>query len=536
MSASIPAAEGGGRAPARTPATHQSEQPAWDRAALPVKRRMTLMWAVMLVSICQFLDATIANVAIPHMKTSLGASDDSVSWVLTSFIMAGAIFTPVTGWLSDRVGSRNLFLGSTAVFLLSSACCGAATSLTAMVVFRTIQGAASALMGPLSQTVMFDINPPSKQAGAVSLWGTVSMVAPISGPFIGGFLTESLNWRWVYYVNLPLGIPAILIMWALLPSRPLIRRELDRFGFGMIALGLGALHLLLDRGQQQDWFASWEIVIETVIAASCLWMFVVRNFSTDRPLFNRQLYANPNFLAGIAFMTALGVANIALSATLPTLYQTIYGYSVVTTGLLMAPRGVGLALTMMLVNKLVGRVDFRVLICFGFCVLSYALWSMSQWALEMGREPIVISGFIQGMGLGFIFTPINLIAFGTLSTELRTDGSSLLGLFRSLGGSFGISYIVTTLARTTQASHAELASHVTANMLTGPLDLGTIAGVAGDTGTMALELANAEVTRQAAMLAYIDNFHVLSVLMLALAPMPFLLRKSAAPAFMRAAK
>jgi DHA2 family multidrug resistance protein len=506
-----------------------------DEATLPVKHRMVLVWAVMGISICQFLDATIANVALPHMQTSLGASADTVSWVLTSFIMAGAIITPVTGWLSDRFGSRRLFLFATTTFLVSSAFCGAATSLTAMVLFRTVQGAAAAIMGPMSQTIMFDINPPSKQAGAMTLWGTVSMLAPISGPFLGGFLTETLNWRWVYYVNLPMGIPALMVLWVLLPSRKIVGRKLDIFGFSMIGLGLGALQLMLDRGQQQDWLNSWEIIIELVIAVSCLWMFLVRTMTTAHPLFSPKLYKNPNFVAGMGFMAAMGVANVSLSATLPTMYQNIYGYSVIDTGMLMAPRGIGLTLTMLPMTYLVKRVDFRVLICAGFTILSYALWTMSQWSLNMGYEQIIYSSLIQGVGLGFVFTPINLVAFGTLDPELRTDGSSLLALFRNMGSSFGISFIVTFMARNSQISHADIAAHVTNGIIPG-IDLSSTVGRAQDIGGAAMAMINGEVSRQAAMIAYLDNFHVMAWALLALAPLPFLLRRPSTSEILRPAQ
>ena len=500
-----------------------------DQPALPVRNRKALTWAIMVVSVCQFLDATVANVAVPHMQPALGASADTISWVLTSFIIAGGLVTPIAGWLSDRVGSRRVFLGATSGFLLASALCGAATSLPAMVLFRLLQGSAAALMGPLSQTIMFDINRPSKQASAMTLWGAVSMNAPISGPFIGGLQTDQLNWRWVFYMNLPLGIPALVVAWWLLPSRPLTRRKLDRFGYSLIALGLGALQLVLDRGQERDWFNSWEIIIETVVAGSCIWMFVVRTISSPSPLFRRELFANPNFVSGMVFMMAMGVANVALSATLPTFYQRVLGYPVITTGLLMAPRGVGLCFSMLFINWLAKRVDFRAVIATGFAMLSGAMLLMSHWTLDMGFQPIITAGIVQGMSIGLIFTPINMSAFGTLPTELRTDGSSLLGLFRSMGGSFGISFIVTMLARTGQVAHADLGAHISANSVPG-VDLAGLAAMGQNTGGAVFTMLDAEVSRQAAMIAYADNFHLLSWAMLALVPMSFVLgRKPVKP-------
>ena len=243
---------------ASTPASNSLAGLA-DRPLLEVRNRGLLLTAVMMVTVCQFLDATIANVALPHMQAALGAGVDSISWVLTSFIIAGAIAMPMTGWLSDKIGSRNLFIGATALFLIASAACGAATSLPAMIVFRIVQGTASAFMGPMTQTIMFDVSPPSKQAATMSQFGMLVMIAPISGPFLGGFLTDYLNWRWIFYVNLPIGIPALAVLWWLLPSRPAGQRRLDLFGFAFLGLGLGALQLILDRGQGEDWAGRpWE--------------------------------------------------------------------------------------------------------------------------------------------------------------------------------------------------------------------------------------------------------------------------------------
>lgn len=526
-------AEGGATAASSAPAVDPASAAALaDVAALPVRNRKALIWAITIVSVCQFLDATVANVAVPHMQAALGASSDSISWVLTSFILAAGLVTPIAGWLSDTFGSRRIFLGATIGFLVASALCGASTTLPEMVAFRLLQGAAAALMGPLSQTVLFDINPPSKQASAMSLWGGVAMIAPISGPFIGGFLTDQLNWRWVFYMNLPLGIPALGVLWWLLPSRPLVSRKLDRYGFALIALGLSALQLALDRGQERDWFNSWEIIIECVVAASCLWMFLVRTISSPSPLFRRELFANPNFVAGMVFMAALGISNVALSAILPSFYQQVLGYPVMTTGLLMAPRGFGLALNMLYMNWLLKRMDFRVMIAGGFVIVSGAMLLMSHWTLDMGFGPIIIASVVQGLAMGLIFTPINLSSFGTLPTELRTDGSSLLGLFRSMGGSFGISFIVTMLARTGQVAHSDLAAHVSANSLPGA-DLSGLAAMGLGAGAGVAAMLDGEVTRQAAMVAYVDNFHLLSWAMLALAPLPFLLCRKVKPGTLR---
>jgi MFS transporter, DHA2 family, multidrug resistance protein len=492
-----------------------------DVATLPSKHTGLLMAAVMGISICQFLDLTIANVALPHMRTSLGASMESISWVLTSFIIAGVLVLPLTGWLSDRLGSRNLFLWASTAFVLASMLCGAATSLEQMVLFRAIQGIASAFIGPLSQTIMFDINRPSKQANAMSIWGMVVMIAPISGPFLGGYLTETLNWRWVFYVNLPVGIPALALLWWLLPSRDIVRRRLDLFGAIMLGLALCGLQLMLDRGQHNDWFESRETVVELLFALSCFWVFIVHTRSVDHPLFEGSMVRDPNFLAALGFMAVLGVTNVALSSVLPTMYQNIYGYDVIDTGMLMAPRGCGVLLTMLITNRLMGKVDTRLLISIGYLVAAASMWTMTRWSLDMGAKQIVVSAFVQGLGLGFVFVPINLIAFSTLQPRHRTDGTTLMTLFRNLGSSFGISVIVTTLARNMQVSHSDIAAAVTSYNM--PVDPASTAAQLGSVGEAAMAILNGEVTRQAAMIAYLDNFYMLFWLLLAIAPLPWLL-------------
>ncbi|MFT4025479.1 MAG: MDR family MFS transporter [Novosphingobium sp.] len=505
-----------------TPAS-SAAVPIEDKPLLAVKHRGLLLVGVMLVSISQFLDATIANVALPYMKTALGASTDSVSWVLTSFIIATAIFTPITGWLSDRIGSRNLFLGSTLMFLITSAACGAATSLPEMVIFRALQGAAAAFIGPLTMTIMFDISAPSKQAMTMALFSLIVMVAPISGPTIGGFLTEYLNWRWIFYVNLPFGVPALVIMWFLLPSRPVIARRLDLFGFAAIGLALAAMQLALDRGQSRDWFDSWEIVAEAVVALSCLWMFVIHSRQVRAPLFNRAIYQNGNFMLSICFMGIMGLAVVGLSSILPMMFQSIYGYPVIDTGMMMAPRGVGVMISSLLAGWVIKYVDVRGLMCGGFLVAAASMYYMTTWSLDMDVEPILLASFFQGLGFGAIVAPMNLIAFATLDPALRPDGSGLMALFRSLGGSIGISIIVSQLARNQQVSHADIGSHVTADIVPS-LDLPAVVDRVPGIGNGLMAMIDGEVTRQAMMISFLDVFHLLAWVLIAFAPLPFLLK------------
>jgi DHA2 family multidrug resistance protein len=495
-----------------------------DRPLLETKHRGLLLAGVMLVSICQFLDATIANVALPHMRAALGASPETISWVLTSFIIASAIATPVTGWLSDRIGSRNLFIGATALFLIASAACGAATSLGEMVAFRAVQGMAAGFIAPLTMTIMFDISAPSKQAMTMSYFSMIVMIAPISGPTIGGFLTEYVNWRWIFFVNLPFGIPALALMWWLLPSRPLVPRRFDVFGFSALAIGLGVLQLALDRGQNKDWLSSWEITTEFVIAFSALWIFVIHSIRAPHPLFRREIYSNVNFLIALGFMAIMGASVVGLSAILPMMYQSIYNYPVIDTGLLMAPRGVGVMISSYLAGRIIRNVDARYVITFGYLVAASGMWIMTFWSLDMDYHPILWAGFLQGVGFGLIVAPMNLLAFATLPPELRPDGSALMQLFRSIGGSIGISIIVTMLSRNQQRSHMEIGSHLTANSIPA-VDLPAAIDRMQGMGAGVMSAIDAEVSRQALMIAFLDNFYMIAFVLLLFAPLPLLLRK-----------
>lgn len=500
-----------------------NSESGYDTPALKTRYRGVLMVAIMLISIIQVLDMTIATVALPHMKSSLGGSQETISWVLTSFIIATVMATPLVGWLSDRVGSRRVFLCAVAGFIVSSMLCGAATSLAEIVLFRIVQGICAAFIGPMTQTILLDINPPNKHSSAMSVWGMGVMIAPICGPLLGGVLTDTLNWRWVFYINLPIGIPTFLIFLWLLPSRPIVPRKLDRFGFCLAAIGLGSLQLMLDRGQQQDWFQSREIIIELIIALSAIWMYIIHTANTRNPLFPAALFKSPNFLGVFTFMFVLGAANVAVAAILPTMYQTVYQYSAIDTGILMMPRGAGLFLSMMITGKLMEKMDVRYMVCLGYLIASFAMWRMAHWSIDMDQWPILSTGFIQGVGLGMVFTPINLAALSMLKPEHRPDGASLLNLMRNLGGSFGISAIVTMLARNTQTSHADQAVHITAFNLPS-IDLSSSVERFGEYGSAILYAIDAEINRQALMIAYIDNFYVIAFFILFVALATLLLR------------
>ena len=481
-----------------------------------------LTFALMLATIVQVLDTTIANVALPHMQTSLGATYDTVTWVLTSYIVAAAVAIPITGWLADRVGRRRLFLFAITGFVASSMLCGIATSLEEMVMFRIFQGITGAFISPLGQAVMLDINPQERHGKAMAVWGMGVMVAPIVGPVLGGVLTEQFDWRWVFFVNVPIGALCLLLLFMYLPDQKKPKRGFDLFGFALLALGLASLQLMLDRGQGEDWLQSTEVMIELGLAVAGLWMFGVHMATGRRTLFPRTLLMNRNLMAGVLLMAIAGVAIFANMAILPPMLQNLYGYSVIQTGLLLAPRGVGILFTMWVAGQLLGRIDPRILIVSGLLITSFSLWLMTGWSLDQDFHPIIWSGVIQGLGMGLIFVPVNATAFATLDPSQRTDGSSLLNLSRSLGGSIGISLVVTMLARGSQRAHEIIGSHVTQAAL-GPLGSGEIARL-GSIADSAAMMVNAEVTRQAMMIGYLDDFHLMMLSTLAAIPFALVMK------------
>lgn len=494
-----------------------------NKAALPVDNRILLTMAVMLANIMQILDSTIANVALPHMQSGLGATLDSVTWVLTSYILATAIAIPITGWIADRIGSRNLFLLSVAGFTLSSLLCATATSLELLVFYRVLQGLSGAFIMPLSQTVMLDINPPKNHPRAMAIWGMGVMIAPIIGPIIGGYLTENFSWQWIFLINVPLGIIAVLMLWTLLPSRPITRRKFDLSGFALFAIFIASFQLMLDRGNREDWFDSWEIIIEFGIAAAALWMFTIHMATARNPFLSRELFRNRNLVTAMLLMIVAGVSMFSTMALLPPMLQNIYHYSPTDAGILLAPRGLGVFLGMAIGSRLASLVDARFVVASGMALASYSAWMMTGWSLEMESGPIIVSGVIQGLGMGALFVTMNILAFSTLPMRLRTDGASMLNLARTIGASVGIAVFVGLLGRNWQISHADIAGNVTEAQLS-PLSPTSI-GRLGQYGELAITMIDAEVNRQALMIAYLDDFWLMAVVTALCIPLAFLMKK-----------
>ena len=496
-----------------------------DVAQLPVRNHFLLIVGVMTASLLQVLDITIANVAIPHMQSSLGATPDTISWVLTSYIIASAVAMPITGWLADRVGSRRLFLISVTLFVGASMLCGLAQNLEEMVLFRALQGVGGAFIAPLSQSSLLDTTRPSRQPQIIALWGMGVMIGPILGPVLGGWLTEAANWRWVFFVNVPVGALCLVILLAELPSRPLRRRKFDLFGFAMIGTALASLQLLLDRGNVLDWFSSIETWLWLGLAVSAAWAAVIHSATAKEPLFDRRMFADANFAISLVFMVVIGAVMLATMALLPPMLQGLFGYSVVDTGLVLMPRGIGVLISMQLSGVLMRKgVDARWIVAVGFLLGAWSLHDMAAWNLAADRWHFVVTGLFQGLGIGLVFIPLNAAAFATLPPELRTDGSSLLNLTRSVGSSVGISIAMTLLARNLQRNHEELAGYVTPQA-SAMFDLSTLDRFQ-QYGRAGLAVVDAEVNRQAAMIAYLNDFYLMMWLSLAAVPLVLLMRRS----------
>ena len=504
-------------------------RPVADAPELETRNYPLMIIGVMAASLLQILDTTIANVALPHMQSSLGATVDTITWVLTSYIIASAVALPITGWLADRIGARRLFIGSVAGFIIASMLCGLAQNLEEMVVFRSLQGVAGAFIAPLSQSFMLDATRPSRHPQIMAIWGMGIMIGPILGPILGGWLTETANWRWVFFVNLPVGAASLAALIAFLPRRPQRERRFDITGFLLLAMALTAFQLLLDRGQQEDWLALAEIWAYLLVTLSATWMVVVHFATARAPMFERALFADRNFAIALGFMGVIGIVMFAVMALLPPMLQNLFGYGVIDTGIVLMPRGVGILISMQVSGLMMRRgIDARPVVASGFLICAVSLWQMAHWSLDVDEMHVIISGLLQGLGMGLVFIPLQVSAFATLKPSLRTDGSSLLNLMRSLGASAGISWMTVLLARNIQTAHADLGSNITA--ATGSLvDVSTIDRyqVLGD---VAISLIDAEVNRQAAMIAYVDDFWLMMWITLAAAPLTLLMRKNRAPA------
>ena len=499
-----------------------------DGAGVPQAiNRPAVTACVILAVVMQALDTTIANVALPYVQGSVSASADQINWVLTSYIVAAAIMTPPSGFLANRFGRKRVLMVAVTGFVIASVLCGIAQSLLQIVAFRLLQGFFGAALVPIGQSILLDIYTPEERGSAMALFGVSVMVGPVLGPVIGGYLTDQFSWRWVFYINVPIGALALAgISIFMKETKISAAARMDWLGFGSLSVAIAALQVFLDRGAQLDWFSSFEILIEATVCVSAFYIFLVHTLTAKDSFVNPKLFLDRNFSVGMLFIFIVGITYLASLALLTPYLQTLMGYPIVTAGLVMGPRGLGTMACMFLVGRLIGKVDTRLLIMVGLLLTAWAMYDMTGWNPNVSQWTIAVTGFIQGAGLGFLFVPLNTVTFATLAPEQRADGTGLFNLSRNVGSSVGISIVSYLLIRNQQINHATISSHVTAvnrNFDNSIVLHSWSPWTAG--GRAALDQV---VQMQASIISYIDDFKLMMILSLAAIPLILLLRRAPA--------
>jgi len=517
-----------------------------------LRRRRWLTVVVMMATIMQALDGTIANVALPNMQGSLSATQEQVAWVITSYIVSAAIATPLAGFCAVRFGVRRILVSSVIGFTIASMLCGAAQTLPQLVLFRVLQGVFGASLVPLSQALMMDAYTREEQGKAMAMWGVGTMLGPITGPTLGGWLTDEYSWRWVFYINLPVGVLCTIGLLILVKNKASDNpRPFDLLGFTLLAIAIGAFQLMLDRGETVDWFGSKEIIVEAVVAGVAAAMFVLHMLTDDHPFLPRDLFRDRNLMIGLSFTAVTGLLMIVTATLLPPFLQQLKGYPVFTTGIVMAPRGIGTMISMFVVSRLIGRVDARWLIALGLSLCAISLYDMTLFTLDVDEGRIIWNGFLQGIGLGLVFPPLTTLAFATVPLRVRTEGAALNALMRNLGASIGVAALVALLDRNVQVNRSEIAEHLTpfnpfwrfayVPMQNGvpisrerliehwtPLMGGFPYGsVPTDDPNKLIGMWADELTRQAATIAYLNDFRLLALSAVLFIPLLFFMRRQA---------
>lgn len=492
--------------------------------------------SVMLATFMEVLDTSVANVALPHIAGNLSATPEEATWVLTSYLVANAIILPATGWLTTVFGRKKFLIVCIGIFTVASALCGAANSLGMLILARILQGAGGGALQPIAQSVLLESFPPEKRGSAMALYGLGVVVAPIIGPTLGGWITDNYSWRWIFYINLPIGILAAFMANMFVEDPPYLKNQkpgrIDYIGFGLMALGLAALEITLDLGQQDDWFSSSRIIFTSVTCAVMLFSFVLWElYGTDEPIVNLRIFKNRNFAVGTVLIACVGVVLYGSTALLPLFLQTLLGYPAVVSGLAVSPRGVGSVISMLVVGRLIGIVDGRYLIVFGFSVLAYSTYMLTGINLEITNANILYPIIFSGFALGFVFVPLTTMTMGTLSNEQLGNAAGIYNLMRNAGGSIGIAAMTAFLARGGQAHLAQLISHLT------PYDAAFQQMFQSIQSGLAAQMDVVSATqqtygriygmalRQAMLLSYIDNFRLLAILCVLCVPTAFLFKR-----------
>jgi DHA2 family multidrug resistance protein len=490
--------------------------------AVPGLRRNMVTICAMTATIMQALDTTIANVALPYMQGSLSASQDQINWVLTSYIVAAAIMTAPVGWIANRFGRKRIFIICSAGFTFASVLCGLAQDINQMVLFRLLQGMFGAALVPLSQAVMLDSYSLQERAKAMSIWGMGVMMGPIMGPSLGAWLTETYSWHWVFFVNLPFGIFTVLGLLAFMDeTRKNSELRFDWFGFAALAIGIGAMQIALDRGEQLGWLESNEIIAEIIVSIAGFYYFFAHSFTTAKPFIQFAIFKDRNFVGGCVFMAVMGLVLFSTMALSSPYLQNVIGYPIITAGLLLATRGCGTFVAMMLVGRMMKYIEARTLIIGGLSLMAGSLFFMTGWTDQTGVPEIVVLSIIQGFGLGLVFVPLSTVAFLTLPNHLRTDGTSMLTLLRNVASSIGISVVIAQLTEGSRRTHAILSQHINPfnHALQMPdvrsmIDLGTDAGRA---------MADAMVGLQAQIIAFSLDYQLVMIVTLCAIPLAIMI-------------
>jgi MFS transporter, DHA2 family, multidrug resistance protein len=487
-------------------------------STVPGLRRNMVTVCAMTATIMQALDTTIANVALPYMQGTLSASQDQINWVLTSYIVAAAIMTAPVGWIANRFGRKRTFIICSAGFTVASVLCGLAQDINQMVLFRLLQGVFGAALVPLSQAVMLDMYSLEERAKAMSIWGMGVMMGPIMGPSLGAWLTETYSWHWVFFVNLPFGIVTVLGLVIFMDeTRQDTELRFDWFGFAALALGIGALQVALDRGEQLGWLESNEIIAEFILAIAGFYYFFAHSFTTDRPFIQFSLFRDRNFLTGCIFMTVMGLVLYSTMALASPYLQNVIGYPIITAGVLLASRGCGTFVAMMMVGRLMRYIEARTLIVTGLAITAASLYDMTAWTDQTGVTEIVVISIVQGFGFGLVFVPLSTVAFMTLPNNLRTDGTSMLTLMRNVASSIGISIVIAQLTEGGRRAYAILSEHI--NPFNQALQMPDVHGMI-DLGTdKGRAMADVMVAIQAQIIAFSQDYQLVMIFILCSIPL-----------------
>jgi MFS transporter, DHA2 family, multidrug resistance protein len=480
--------------------------------------------AVMLGTFMQVLDTTIANVALPDMQGTFSATEDQISWVLTSYIVASAIMTPPTGWLAGRFGRKRVYLISMLGFLVASFLCGTATSLTEMVLLRAMQGLFGAAMVPICQAILLDSYPREKHGMAMAIFGVGVVLGPIIGPVLGAYLTEYYTWRWVFFINIPVGVVAVLMALAYVHETEISKtRIFDGWGFVFMSVAIGALQMMLDRGQHKDWFDSAEIIIEFGLVLAAMWIFLIHSAGRKNSYVDLLLFKDRNYVIGNVLGFLLFLSMYAVMALIPPFVQNLLDYPVIVAGLVLMPRGVGTLISFVFVGRFGNRTGYRVNMVAGLVIMAFSMYEMCHFNTQIDTWIITWTSFVQGIGIGLVMAPLFAATFSTLPTAQRTEGTGIFNLIRNIGGSLGISIAFTLLARSTQIGHQVLGSHI--NPYNQVLRLSPSASRFSLHNPHDLAVINGLVTKQATMIGFNNDFKLMMIISLLAIPLVFLLRQ-----------